>query len=300
MPDSLEFPLAVDLPENWVDTNAITPNGIEAGLTPKHGYNYLMSKVNEALKAVNFLEDAIENFNPSTDVSDASETSAGIIRIATQEEAVAGSANNLAITPASLKMLLAAIATLSAVPKGLISMWSGTKATIPVGWLLCDGTNGTPDLRNKFIRGIGTGEADEAGTKGGADTVTLATTNLPSHAHTTTAESTGLNLSATASIDAATNDSTGLAGKFVPTFENSTYLTSVKLAEQSATSANVNRFLCTPVGASFGMRLVGSGGTHTHTGTVSISGNGTTATTGSGQAISILPTYYTLAYIIKI
>jgi len=34
---------------------------------------------------------------------------------------------------------------------GMIMMWSGTIATIPSGWYLCDGTNSTPDLRNKFI-----------------------------------------------------------------------------------------------------------------------------------------------------
>jgi hypothetical protein len=39
----------------------------------------------------------------------------------------------------------------TAVPSGVIAMWSGT--TIPTGWKLCDGTNGTPDLRDKFIIG---------------------------------------------------------------------------------------------------------------------------------------------------
>lgn len=184
------------------------------------------------------------------------------------------------------------------IPKGVIVMWSGTLATIPAGWALCDGTNGTPDLQNKFIRGATT--TTLPGTKGGADTVTLATTNLPSHAHTTTAGSTGLNLSATASIaNSAANDSTGLAGSYIPKFEGAENLASVKLANTATTAANVNRFLCTPVGATFGMSLVGSG-IHTHTGDVSISGNGKTASTGSGQAIDILPTYYTLAYIIKI
>jgi hypothetical protein len=38
-------------------------------------------------------------------------------------------------------------------PQGVIVMWSGTIATIPDGWALCDGTNGTPDLRNRFIVG---------------------------------------------------------------------------------------------------------------------------------------------------
>ena len=40
-------------------------------------------------------------------------------------------------------------------PIGTITMWGGLVAGIPVGWQLCDGTNGTPDLRNKFIRGAG-------------------------------------------------------------------------------------------------------------------------------------------------
>jgi hypothetical protein len=41
----------------------------------------------------------------------------------------------------------------SAAPRGLISMWSGTVDAIPHGWALCDGANGTPDLRGKFVVG---------------------------------------------------------------------------------------------------------------------------------------------------
>ena len=48
------------------------------------------------------------------------------------------------------------------IPAGIISMWSGTIATIPLGWLLCDGTSGTPDLRDKFIIGA---TADSSGAK---------------------------------------------------------------------------------------------------------------------------------------
>lgn len=39
---------------------------------------------------------------------------------------------------------------------GMILLWSGSIATIPLGWALCDGTNGTPNLRDKFIVGAGT------------------------------------------------------------------------------------------------------------------------------------------------
>jgi hypothetical protein len=35
---------------------------------------------------------------------------------------------------------------------GMIVMWSGTAETIPEGWAICDGTNGTPNLIDKFIK----------------------------------------------------------------------------------------------------------------------------------------------------
>jgi hypothetical protein len=53
---------------------------------------------------------------------------------------------------------------------GIICMWSGLIANIPIGWLLCDGSGGTPDLRNSFIKGVGT--AEEPGGTGGSATHT--------------------------------------------------------------------------------------------------------------------------------
>ena len=46
-----------------------------------------------------------------------------------------------------------AIASLATFPVGGIIMWSGAIADIPTGWVLCDGTNSTPDLRNRFVIG---------------------------------------------------------------------------------------------------------------------------------------------------
>lgn len=64
------------------------------------------------------------------------------------------------------------------VPRGLIIMWSGTPAQIPAGWQFCDGSNGTPDLRNKFIYGIGV-EGDM-----GAHSETTNHAHTVSHTHT--------------------------------------------------------------------------------------------------------------------
>jgi hypothetical protein len=45
----------------------------------------------------------------------------------------------------------------SPLPTGTILMWSGAAAVVPDGWSLCNGTNGTPDLRSRFIVGAGPG-----------------------------------------------------------------------------------------------------------------------------------------------
>jgi len=53
---------------------------------------------------------------------------------------------------------------------GMIMLWSGSSASIPSGWLLCDGTNGTPDLRNRFV--VGAGSTYAVGDTGGSVTST--------------------------------------------------------------------------------------------------------------------------------
>lgn len=42
-----------------------------------------------------------------------------------------------------------------ALPRGMINLWYGSVATIPPGWIICDGNNGTPNLKNRFIVGAG-------------------------------------------------------------------------------------------------------------------------------------------------
>ena len=68
------------------------------------------------------------------------------------------------------------------VPSGIIAMWSGAINSLPSGWVLCNGSNNTPDLRDRFI--VGAGNNYNIGNTGGADTVTLTTDQIPSHTHT--------------------------------------------------------------------------------------------------------------------
>lgn len=51
---------------------------------------------------------------------------------------------------------------------GMIMLWNGSVDTIPSGWTLCDGTMGTPDLRNKFV--VAAGDTYAVGAEGGATT----------------------------------------------------------------------------------------------------------------------------------
>ena len=62
---------------------------------------------------------------------------------------------------------------------GMIMLWSGSSATIPTGWVLCDGSNSTPDLRNRFVVGATSTYAVGA-TGGSADAIVV------SHTHTAT------------------------------------------------------------------------------------------------------------------
>lgn len=66
------------------------------------------------------------------------------------------------------------------IPLGGIIMWSGSIVSIPAGWALCDGSSGTPDLRDRFV--IGAGSTYAVGANGGSTTIEAS--NLPKHSHT--------------------------------------------------------------------------------------------------------------------
>jgi hypothetical protein len=67
----------------------------------------------------------------------------------------------------------------SSIPSGCIIIWSGAIGAVPSGYLLCDGTNGTPDLRNSFV--LGAGNSYTVGQTGGSTDAIVV-----SHTHTAT------------------------------------------------------------------------------------------------------------------
>jgi microcystin-dependent protein len=169
----------------------------------------------------------------------------------------------------------------SPLPSGFIGLWSGSVAAIPSGWALCDGTAGTPNLRNRFV--MGAGDTYAPGATGGAATATLVLENIPAHTHTISGIS-------------------GSAGAHNHTLTDPTHTHLYSVASGAATelgtgytgTSGFSTTTSTNTGyAATGITL-GAVSDHTHT------FSGTTSSIGSGTAFSIIPPYYALAYIMKI
>jgi hypothetical protein len=84
---------------------------------------------------------------------------------------------------------VAGTSTGTTIPTGVISLWYGSIGSVPTGWYLCDGSNGTPDLRNRFVVGAGS-TYSVAATGGSTDAVVVTHTHTatstvtdPGHAH---------------------------------------------------------------------------------------------------------------------
>lgn len=162
------------------------------------------------------------------------------------------------------------------VPTGGIIMWSGAVSAIPTGWVLCDGTNSTPNLVDRFIVGSGTdvGGTHDVGDTGGANSLTLTEAQLPAHTH-------GAGTLATNE----TGDHYHLDGEVMDVTAEATYGftsdTSASRVDQSQSETKSDHAHTSTAGA------------HSHT----ISGS--TGSTGSGSSIDNRPAYYALAFIMK-
>lgn len=171
-------------------------------------------------------------------------------------------------------------------PSGGIIMWSGSIASIPAGWALCDGSNGTPNLRNRFI--VGAGSTYAVNDTGGANSVTLTTAQLPSHTHGAGTLATG---SAGSHSHSGSTNSTGAHTHSLPV-EGGGLPGSPEIAPN--TIENTGSASTGSAGAHSHSLSINSNGSHTH----SISGS--TAAAGSGNSHENRPPYFALAYIMKL
>ena len=100
-------------------------------------------------------------------------------------------------------------ASTGTIPIGGIIIWSGSTGSVPDGWALCNGSNGTPNLQDRFVVGAGSGYAVDA-TGGSANAVLIA----HSHVHNNDIVEEGNEFSIGPGNRSASskNDSTGITG----------------------------------------------------------------------------------------
>ena len=101
-----------------------------------------------------------------------------LVRGAALDTKIAAAATAVTSEVAAASTVAATTPSTSDFPIGGIIMWAGALADIPAGWNLCDGTNGTPDLRQKFIKGTAAG-VDPGGTGGSATHTPAGTVAAP-------------------------------------------------------------------------------------------------------------------------
>jgi hypothetical protein len=93
------------------------------------------------------------------------------------------------VNHAATKNYVDALTLNNLLPNGSIIMWYGITENIPAGWSVCDGLNGTPDLRDRFIMGAG-GQAT-TGQTGGANGLDVVTNTAGTHQHSGTSDPAG-------------------------------------------------------------------------------------------------------------
>jgi hypothetical protein len=150
---------------------------------------------------------------------------------------------------------------------GMIMLWSGSTGTIPSGWVICDGTNSTPDLRDRFV--VGAGSTYSVDATGGSANATLV-----SHTHTATSSVSDSGHAHSSNVfrysdEAGTNPSAPDSG-----------------------SATGKIFAAGTAVGPFNM-------VSTSTATTGISVSTSISTEGSSATNANLPPYYALAYIMK-
>lgn len=113
---------------------------------------------------------ALMLYNGSSDTEIASSTNSGV--------AVFDNMYTKSQVDSKISGLQNQINSFDPIPAGIITLWKGTSSTIPSGWRLCNGSNGTPNLRDRFV--VGAEGSYSVGNTGGQDSIN----KVPSHSHT--------------------------------------------------------------------------------------------------------------------
>ena len=182
----------------------------------------------------------------------------------------------------------------TALPIGTVAIWSGSIASIPTGWQLCDGTNGTPNMVDKFF--VGAGTTYSVGSTGGSSTVTLSSSQITGHSHT---------ISVSLAPDGAHLHSIDPA----PGGDH-THATGAPAASPVLRSGTPTLEAYTPGSTGSSQTVPGAmgnaGSPHQHTVTVTAAGSHTHTVTvalnnaGVADAHNNMPPYYALAFIMKL
>lgn len=180
------------------------------------------------------------------------------------------------------------------IPRGIITMWSGAVDAVPSGWHLCDGNNGTPNLKDRFI--VGAGQSYGVGNTGGSITRTPSVW--------TNAAGTGIQVAGTAINESQMpwHTHSGSVGSDA----------SIQV-QDSIQSSSAGEWLADDLFGSIGwspspirkplkefsasLSINGTGGSQPHYHGVTDNGH---AHTAAASAIDVRPPYYALAFIMKL
>ena len=189
----------------------------------------------------------------------------------------------------------------TAVPQGFIGLWSGAANAIPTGWVLCNGANGTPDLRDRFVVGAGSGYS--VGNTGGSANATLVSHShtVNNHTHSfsgSSSHSHTVNNHTHYTVQSGTR-ATGTHNAQAWTLSSSNYIV------EEVTSSGYTQYDLKGnalVEANVGKTSNASPGTNSQTVSISGTTGGSapgTNSQGSSATNANLPPYYALCYIMK-
>lgn len=163
---------------------------------------------------------------------------------------------------------------------GMIILWYGAIVDIPTGWSLCNGSGGTPDLRDKFV--VGAGSTYAVGATGGATTHTHtqgSTGNESSHTHTQgNAGAEASHTHVLAAVETGTPSGVADALNVDSSFNNYALYSHVH---------------------DTGAPVSGTGSSHLHSNPTTAAGSAHNHTNPTTESGSNLPPYKALAYIMR-